>query len=99
MPSGDKKKKAEQLMKSSEAKKKAAAKQEALGKAQIKNKVKPGQTGTLGQWTGKIKDAGVKVPVGQQRLDISKKLRTEARQDSLQAVKIYPPIIPKKKKK
>lgn len=98
MPNEDKKKKAEQLMKSSESKKKTAAQQEALGKAQIKNKVKPEQTGSLGQWTGKIKDAGVKVPVGQERLDIAKKMRTEASQDSLKAVKMYPPITPKKKK-
>lgn len=78
-------------MERSERKKKAAAQQESLGKAQIKNKVKTGQTGTLGQYTGKIKDAGVKIPVGQERLDIAKKMRKEATTDSLAAVKMNKP--------
>jgi len=93
----DKKKKAEELMKSSESKKRSADQQEDLGNAQIKNKVKEGQTGTLGQWTGKIRDAGVKVPVGKERLEIARKMREEATQDSLEAVRIYPEIVRKKK--
>ena len=88
----DKKKKAQELMKSSYEKKIAAAQQEALGKAQIKNKVKPGQTGT-----SKYKEnLGEPFPVGKQRLEIAKKLRLEATKDSLAAVKMYPPITPKK---
>ena len=53
MPEGDKKKKAEKLMKSYEAKKKAAAEQEALGKAQIKNNVKQGSMGSIAPYTKK----------------------------------------------
>ena len=98
MPEGDKKKKAEKLMKSSEAKKKAAAEQEALGKAQIKNNVKQGSMGSIAPYTKKMADVGKPIPVGQQRLDIAKKLRAEASQDSLRAVKMYPQITPKKKK-
>ena len=64
-------------------KKSFAATQESLGKAQIKNKVKPGQTGvslykeTLGQ----------PYPVGKQRLDIAKKYREEASKDSTNSAK------------
>lgn len=88
----DKKKKAQELMKSSEKKKEAAAQQEAIGKAQIKNKVKPGQTGT-----SKYKENfGEPFPVGKQRLEIAKKMRLEATKDSLAAVKMYPSITPKK---
>lgn len=94
----DPKKKAEQLMKSSEVKKKAAAQQETLGKAQIKNKVKEGSMGSIAPYTKKMGDIGKPIPVGQQRLDIAKKLRQEASKDSLKAVKMYPPITPKKKK-
>jgi hypothetical protein len=91
----DKKKQAEKLMKSSESKKKAASQQEALGRAQIKNKVKPGQTGV-----SLYKDhVGQPYPVGKERLDIAKKMRAEASKDSLKAVKLYPPITPKKSKK
>lgn len=94
----DKKKKAEQLMKSSESKKKAAAQQESLGKAQIKNKVKEGSMGSIAPYTKKMGDVGKPIPVGKQRLAIAEKLRSEASQDSLKAVKLYPPITPKKKK-
>lgn len=64
-------------------KKTFAAEQEFIGNAQIKNKVKPGQTGvslykeTLGQ----------PYPVGQQRLDIAKKYREEASKDSTNAAR------------
>ena len=91
---GDKRKAAQKLMEASESKKKAAAQQESLGKAQIKNKVKPGQTG-VSLYKGTL---GQPYPVGQQRLDIAKKMRAEASQDSLKAVKMYPQIAPKKRK-
>ena len=94
----DPKKKAEQLMNRSVEKKKAAAQQEALGKAQIKNKVKEGSMGSIAPYTKKMGNVGKPIPVGQQRLDIAKKLRKEASQDSFRAVKMYPPITPKKKK-
>lgn len=97
-PGPDKKSVATTLMNRSNRLKSIASQQEGLGKAQIKNNVKPGQTGTLGQFTGKIRDAGKPIPVGQQRLDIAKKLRQEASRDSLRAVKIYPAITPRKKK-
>ena len=84
----DKEKKAKELMSSSESKKKAAYEQESLGKAQIKNKVKPNSM----IYQGNV------LPVGQERIDIAKKMRKEASQDSLKAVKLYPPITPKKKK-
>jgi hypothetical protein len=83
----DPKKKAKQLMKKSESLKKMAAQQESLGKGQIKNKVKEGSM----QYNGN------KLPVGKQRLDIAKKMRSEASSDSLKAVKMYPSITPKKK--
>jgi hypothetical protein len=84
----DNEKKAKELMRSSESKKKAAYDQESLGKAQIKNKVKPNSM----IYQGNV------LPVGQERIDIAKKMRKEASQDSLKAVKLYPPITPKKKK-
>jgi len=84
----DNEKKAKELMRSSESLKKAAYDQEVFGKAQIKNKVKPGSS----IFQGDV------LPVGQERIDIAKKMRKEASQDSLKAVKLYPPITPKKKK-
>ena len=83
----DKEKKAKELMRSSESKKKSAYDQESIGKAQIKNKVKPNSMAYQGNT----------LPVGQERIDIAKKMRKEASQDSLKAVKMYPPITPKKK--
>ena len=94
----DKKRKAEQLMKRSESLKHAAYDQEKMGKAQIKNKVKEGSTGSIAPFTRKWSDVGVPMPVGQQRLDIAKKMRADASRDSLKAVKLYPPITPKGKK-
>ena len=95
----DKKKQAEKLMKSSESKKKSAAQQEALGRAQIKNKVKEGSMGSIAPYTKKMGDVGKPMPVGKQRVDIAQKMRADASQDSLKAVKLYPAIAPKKKKK
>jgi hypothetical protein len=71
------------LMESSERKKKAAAMQESLGKAQMKNKVKSGQTGT-----SKYKETlGTPYPVGKERMDIAKKMRMSAKLDSLASVR------------
>lgn len=84
----DPKKKAKELMKRSESLKKDAAQQESMGKAQIKNKVRPGS----------MVDRGNVLPVGKERLDIAKNMRRKASSDSLRAVKMYPAITPKKKK-
>ena len=94
-PDPKRKKKAEALMKRSNDSKNFAAEQERLGKAQIKNKVKPGQTGV---WKGSLEDLGKPLPVGAERLAIAKKARQSATKDSLQAVRMYPGITPKKKK-
>jgi hypothetical protein len=83
----DKEKRAKELMQRSNERKEFANQQEELGKAQIKNKVKPGQTGislykeTLGQ----------PYPVGKERVDIAKKYRDMAKKDSLEAVKLMKP--------
>lgn len=83
----DPKKKAKELMKRSESLKNYAAQQESMGKAQIKNKVRPGS----------MVDRGNVLPVGKERLDIAKNMRRKASSDSLRAVKMYPAITPKKK--
>ncbi len=83
-----KKAKADSLMNEAARKRQLAAEQESLGKAQIKNKVKPNQTGTLGDYTGKIKDAGKKVPVGKERIDIAANKRRSAMVDEYQAKKL-----------
>jgi hypothetical protein len=86
------------LMQSSESKKKMAEKQEMLGKAQIKNKVKPAEPNAgLSAYTGKIKDIGVKVPVGKERLKLAKDMRLSAKLDSLQSVRVSNKIKSKKK--
>lgn len=86
--------KADSLMNEADSKKRQAKTQERLGNIQIKNKVKPNQTGTLGDYTGKIRDAGKKVPVGKERLDIAKKLRKDATADSMMAVKARKEALP-----
>jgi hypothetical protein len=83
---GGKKAKADSLMTEAERKRRSAAEQEMLGKAQIKNKVKSGRT--LGDYTGKIKDAGKIVPVGKERLDIAANQRRSAMVDEYQAKKL-----------
>jgi len=100
MPEDRRKKMAAELMRRSEKLKEFASKQEAMGKAQIKNNVKQGQTGvsmykeTLGQ----------PYPVGKERLDIAAKARRDAKRDSLASVGLskpasVKPITPKPKKK
>lgn len=89
----DNKKKAQQLMESARKKKSAAYAQERMGREQIKNKVKPGSM--TAYWTTEM--IGKKLPVGQERIDIAKRLRAEATRDSLNAVKLYPGIVKKKK--
>jgi hypothetical protein len=74
------------LMAESNRKKAIAIQQERLGMAQIKNKVKSGQTGTS-KYKGSL---GTPLPVGKERLDIAKNMRKEATRDSLAAVKGYP---------
>lgn len=86
MDGGNKKVNSDSLMRSSESKKRMAFEQERLGMAQIKNKVKPGQTGTS-KYKGSL---GTPYPVGKERLDIAKNMRKEATKDSLAAVKGYP---------
>jgi hypothetical protein len=82
-----KRKMASQLMERSNKLKQAAAQQEALGKAQIKNKVKQGQTGT-----SLYKETlGQPYPVGKERLDIASKMRREAKRDSLASVGLSKP--------
>ena len=83
---GGKKAKADSLMNQSARKRKVASEQESLGKAQIKNKVKSDRT--LGDYTGKIKDAGKKVPVGKERVDIAANKRRSAMVDEYQAKKL-----------
>jgi hypothetical protein len=84
-------KRAKELMNSSNQKKNFAAEQEYMGKQQIKNKVKQGQTGvslykeTLGQ----------PYPVGKERLDIAKKARLSAKLDSLASVRAMKPSVMK----
>jgi len=71
------------LMASSESKKRMALEQERLGKSQIKNKVKSGQTGT-----SKYKETlGTPYPVGKERMDIAKNMRMSAKLDSLASVR------------
>ena len=84
----DNKDKAKELMRRSNERKEFANQQEEFGKAQIKNKVKPGSTG--GSWGRKLYDMD-DLPVGQQRLDIAKKYRDMAKKDSLEAVKLMKP--------
>jgi len=72
------------LMNRSEAKKKMALKQEQLGKGQIKNKVKPGQTG-VSMYKGTL---GTQLPVGGERLKIAKDMRLSSKLDSMQSVRI-----------
>lgn len=73
-----------ELMARSEAKKKMAYEQERLGKEQIKNKVKLGQTGT-----SKYKETlGQPLPVGAERLKIAKDMRLSSKLDSLQSVRM-----------
>ena len=81
------------LMQSSESKKKAAAEQERLGKAQIKNKVKPGQTG-FSWYKGSV---GKPLPVGKERLKLAKDMRLSAKLDSLQSVRVSNKLKNKKK--
>jgi len=65
-----------QLMKRSESKKKMASEQDYLGKAQIKNKVKPGSM----MYEGSV------LPVGKERLQIAKDMRKQASKDSLDSI-------------
>ena len=67
-----------QLMRSSESKKRSAFDQESLGKAQIKNKVKPNSQ----EYKGNV------IPVGKERLKIAKDMRLSAKLDSLQSVRM-----------
>lgn len=73
-----------ELMKRSEEKKKMAAQQERLGKAQVKNKVKPGSTGIIMS----RERLGENVPVGAERLKIAKDMRLSSKLDSLQSVRV-----------
>jgi len=77
------------LMRSSDSKKEMAYAQERIGKGQIKHKVRPGS-----QVSG-----GNVLPVGQERIDIAKKMRAEATKDSLQAVSLRKPKPVVKKQK
>jgi hypothetical protein len=90
MPNDGKKKAAKALMERSERKKDAARTQERIGNAQIKNKVKEGSMGSLHRYTKRMEDVGSQIPVGKQRLDIAKRLRSEATRDSLASVRMYP---------
>jgi len=83
---GGKKAKADSLMIEATRKRQIAKGQVALGKAQVKNKVKAGRT--LGEYTGKIKDAGKKVPVGAERLKIASDIKRSAMVDEYQAKKL-----------
>lgn len=88
------KKRAKELMKKSENLKSTAAKQEALGKAQIKNKVKSGQTGIS---TYK-ETLGEPYPVGKERLKIAENMRKQAKLDSLSSVNLTKYANSKKKR-
>jgi len=87
----DNKQKAKELMRRSYDRKEFAAAQEAMGKADIKNKVQPGSRGYsyVGPF-GKLSES-TEIPVGQQRLDIAKKYRDMAKKDSLESVKLMKP--------
>lgn len=76
--------KADSLMSKSYAKKDFASTQERLGKAQIANKVKPGQTGT----SKEFKTLGKPYPVGKERVDIANKAKQSAKVDSLKSVSL-----------
>lgn len=78
--------KSDSLMNEYGKKMKMANTQEAIGKAQIKNKVKEGSMTNPGY--GDIRSAGAILPVGKQRLEIANKLRASAKQDSVNAVKL-----------
>ena len=82
------KQKAADLMRSSNANKLAAYEQEKIGKAQIKNNVKPNTM----VYQGNV------LPVGQERIDIAKGMRTQATKDSLQSVRITAKIAASKPK-
>jgi hypothetical protein len=87
----DNKDKAKELMRRSYERKDFAAAQEAMGKRDIKENVKPGSRGySYGGPFSKLKD-DTEIPVGQQRLDIAKKYRDMAKKDSLDAVKLMKP--------
>lgn len=88
MADDNKEQKAKELMRRSNERKRFAAEQEEFGKAQIKNKVKPGSTGY--SWDNKLADRTL-LPVGQERLDIAKKYRDMAKKDSLEAVNLMKP--------
>lgn len=85
---------AEELMRQAEEKKRFATEQERIGKAQLKNNAKPGSFGSIGDGLKNIKQ----IPVGQERMDIARKLRLEASQDSLKAATSYPDYFKKRKK-
>jgi hypothetical protein len=87
----DNKDKARELMKRSERRKEFADAQEAMGKRDIKENVKPGSRGYSYEGPfGKLSNM-TEIPVGQQRLDIAKKYRDMAKKDSLEAVKLMKP--------
>lgn len=85
MPEDRRKKMAAELMRRSERAKSFASEQEALGKAQIKNKVKPNSQ----EWRGNV------LPVGKERLDIASKARREAKRDSIASVGLSKPVVVK----
>jgi hypothetical protein len=76
MPEDRRKKMAAELMRRSEKSKEFASKQEAIGKAQIKNNVKPNSM----EYRGNV------LPVGKERLDIASKARQDAKRDSMVSV-------------
>lgn len=78
--------KSDSLMNEYGKKMKMANSQEAIGKAQIRNKVKEGSMTNPGY--GDIRSAGAILPVGKQRIEIANKLRASAKQDSVNAVKL-----------
>jgi hypothetical protein len=80
------------LMAMSESKKRMAAQQEKLGKTQIKNKVKEGSMGSDLKYGG----TGSPIPVGKQRLKLSKDMMLSAKLDSLQSVRMSKKMSKKK---
>jgi hypothetical protein len=85
MPEDRKKKMAAELMRRSERTKAFASEQEAVGKAQIKNNVKPNSM----QYRGDV------LPVGKERLDMASKARREAKRDSIASVGLSKPVVVK----
>ena len=80
---GEDEKEARKLMASYRSKRWNAYQQERMGLAQIKHNVKPGSHIVNFNRT----------PVGQERIDIAKKMRLDASKDSLRAVTIYPELL------